>query len=357
MAHITKVPLLRHLRSEPSRHVLHFRRGRLVRSGRGVAYWFRPLSASIAEVPCDDRDLAFLFHGRTSDFQDVTVQGVITWRVKDPEVIARRVDFSIDPLRGAFLGTPLEQIAQLMSQLAQQFAWDYLIRTPLRAVLAEGLVQICERIREGLSNHAPLAAMGLEVASVRVSGVAPTPDLEKALQTPTREAIQEEADQAVFKRRALAVEKERAIQENELQNRIEIARREEGLIAQEGQNARRKATEAADAGRIEAEAAGARRRIEAAAQAESLALVEQSRNVAERARIDIFRDLPSAVLLGLAAREMAGKLQSIDHLNLTPDLLGPLLARLAEAGAERLEARPPAPPPPPPPRPERKPPK
>ena len=77
MAHITKVPLLRHLRSEPSRHILHFRRGRLVRSGRGVAYWFRPLSASIAEVPCDDRDLAFLFHGRTSDFQDVTVQGVI----------------------------------------------------------------------------------------------------------------------------------------------------------------------------------------------------------------------------------------------------------------------------------------
>ena len=34
------------------------------------------------------------------------------------------------------------------------------------------------------------------------------------------------ADEAIFQRRALAVEKERAIQENELQNRIELARRQ-----------------------------------------------------------------------------------------------------------------------------------
>jgi regulator of protease activity HflC (stomatin/prohibitin superfamily) len=337
MAHITKVPLLRHLRSEPSRHVLHFRRGRLVRSGRGVAYWFRPLSASIAEVPCDDRDLAFLFHGRTSDFQDVTVQGVITWRVKDPEVIARRVDFSIDPLRGVFLGTPLEQIAQLMSQLAQQFAWDYLIRTPLRAVLAEGLVQICERIREGLSNHAPLAAMGLEVASVRVSGVAPTPDLEKALQTPTREAIQEEADQAVFKRRALAVEKERAIQENELANRIELAKREEALIGQQGANRKREAREQAEAAAIEAESTAARGHLEAATKAEQIRMIEAARAEAERTRTEIYRDLPVPVVLGLAARRLAGKIERIEHLNVGPDLLGTTLLDLLDAGKARLD--------------------
>ena len=40
------------------------------------------------------------------------------------------------------------------------------------------------------------------------------------------------ADEAAFARRAMAVEKERAIQENELQNRIELAKKEEGLIEQ-----------------------------------------------------------------------------------------------------------------------------
>ena len=55
---------------------------------------------------------------------------------------------------------------------------------------------------------------------------------------PTREAIQQAADEATFQRRAQAVEKERAIQENELQNKIELARREEQLIAQKGQHLR-----------------------------------------------------------------------------------------------------------------------
>jgi len=40
--------------------------------------------------------------------------------------------------------------------------------------------------------------------------------------------------------------------------------------------------------------------------------------------------------MALAAREFAGKIETIEHLNLTPDLLGSLLANLAEAGTKRL---------------------
>ena len=72
MAEIKRFPFIRHLRSEPSRHVLHYRNGELVRKGRGLAFWFVPLTSSLAEIPCDDRELPFLFHGRSSDFQDVT---------------------------------------------------------------------------------------------------------------------------------------------------------------------------------------------------------------------------------------------------------------------------------------------
>ena len=44
-----------------------------------------------------------------------------------------------------------------------------------------------------------------------------------------------------------------------------------------------------------------------------------------------------SVTLGLAARELAGKLQKIEHLNLSPDLLGPSLLNLMNLGAKRLE--------------------
>ena len=74
MARIKKFPFLRHVRSESSQHVILYRRGRVKRSGRGLSFWFRPLSASVAEVPCDDREVQFLFHARSNDFQDVTTQ-------------------------------------------------------------------------------------------------------------------------------------------------------------------------------------------------------------------------------------------------------------------------------------------
>ena len=37
------------------------------------------------------------------------------------------------------------------------------------------------------------------------------------------------------------------------------------------------------------------------------------------------------------APELASKLEKIEHLNVTPDLLAPMMARLVEAGAARLE--------------------
>ncbi len=338
MAQITRFPFSRHVRSDPSHHVLHYRRGRLVRSGRGVAYWFMPLSASVAEVPCDDRDLAFLFHARTADFQDVTTQGVITYRVAEPERVAGRVDFSIDLARGVWKQTPLEQIGNLLSQLAQQFAWDFVAHTPVRAVLAEGMHHVSAKIRQGFVAHAPLAEMGLEIVAVRITGVAPTADLEKALQTPTREAIQQQADEATFQRRALAVEKERAIQENELQNKIELAKREELLIGQQGLNGKRLAVETAEAEAIAADAAAARQRVDGGAQADFIRIVQLAKVEAEKARIEIYRDLPAQVLMGLAARRFAGKLRRVDHLNLGSDALGGVLTDLVEAGTRRLAA-------------------
>jgi regulator of protease activity HflC (stomatin/prohibitin superfamily) len=337
MAEIRSYPFLRHLRAEPSFHVLRFRRGRLVGSGRGLAFWFRPLSTSAAEVPIDDRELPFLFRGRARDFQDVNVQGVITYRVVDPEKVAERVDFSIDLRTGLLREQPLEKLAGMLTELAQQFAFTWLTQTPLRRVLEEGVAEIRERIWHGLREEAELEAMGLEIASVRVGAVRPVADVEKALQVPVREAIQQEADEATFRRRAEAVEKERAIQENELQSQIELARREADLINQHGENEKKRAVDEAEAARIGAEAKAERTGIEARAEADSIQAVGEAKVRTEQERMAIYRDFPTERLLGLAAQRLAGKLQRIEHLNLTPDLLGGLLTNLVQAGTERLE--------------------
>jgi regulator of protease activity HflC (stomatin/prohibitin superfamily) len=332
MAAITSYPFLRHLRAEPTAYVLRYRRGRLVASGTGLAFWFRPLHAAVAELPVDDRELPFLFRVRSADFQDVTVQGAISFRVADPTRLAQRVDFTVDLESGRWQQAPLEQVAALLTQLAQQFVIDELARAGLRAILARGVAPLRERIAAGLAEEPALAELGLQVVAVRVAAVTPAADVEQALRQPTHEAIQQQADEATFARRALAVEKERAIAENELQNRIELARREEQLVARDGANQRRRAEEEAAALKIEAAANDERGRLAAHREADTIDLVEAAKLRAERERADIQGAMPPAVLLALALRQLAGELGKVEHLTITPDLVAPLIERLAVDG-------------------------
>ena len=328
MADITRFMLLRHVRANATAHIRHHRRGKLAHDGVALAFWFNPLSAALSEVPVDDREQPLLFHGRTLDFQDLAVQATVTYRIFDPAVAAARVDFAIDPDRGAWRAAPLEQLSSLLTELAQQHALDLLARMTLTEALADGMTAVRERIASGLAADPRLQETGVAVVDVRVVALRAEPDVERALQTPTREGVQQEADRATYERRALAVERERAIAENELQNQIELARREEQLEEQRGQNERRRTGEQAAAARIEAEAQAERQRLLADAQAQATRVVGAADADAEAARLAAYRDVDSVVIVALAVRELAANLPQIGTLTLTPDLLTPVLARL-----------------------------
>jgi regulator of protease activity HflC (stomatin/prohibitin superfamily) len=107
-------------------------------------------------------------------------------------------------------------------------------------------------------------------------------------------------------------------------------------MSQKGQNERKRTTEQAAAGRINAEAQAEAQRLLADAQADATRAVGTAEADAETARVAAYRDLEAATILGLAVKELAGNLPAIGTLNLTPDVLTPLLARLG--GAPRQDA-------------------
>lgn len=317
MATIRRFGVLSQLRSEASHYVIRYRNGRPRQSGRGLVFWFRPETASISELPMDDREMTLFVRGRSADFQAVAVQGSIGWHVADPERLAARVDFSLDLRTGRLQGEPVERIEARIAGLANQSVLQFLGTAPVRALLDAGPEALRGQVQATLANDPSLAEIGVAVVSVRLTNLAPSSELERALQTPTYEALQQKADEATFARRALAVEKERAIAENELATKTELARRESLLIAEEAQNARNRA-------QARAEAEG----IEAGAEAERIRVVEGARAEAERARVAIYRDVAPGTLLGLAAQALAGKLDTIEHVNVTPDLLATLLGEV-----------------------------
>ncbi|WP_137114061.1 SPFH domain-containing protein [Mesorhizobium sp. GR13] len=313
MAQIRNFGPVARLRSDASSHVIRYGNAGIRQSGRGLVFWFGPRTSSIAEVPMDDREATLFVKGRSQDFQAVTVQGMLTWRVADPELLASRVDFSIVMTNGQPRSEPIERIVTRLAGLVSQTTLEYLAGAPVRALLDAGIEPLRARVETALADAPSLAEIGIAVVAVRLASLAPSSELERALQTPTFEALQQKADEATFERRALAVDKERAIAENELANKVELARREKLLIAEEVENTRTRATGEAEA-----------MQVEAAAEAERIRTLETAKSEAELARMAIYRDLPPAVMIGLAARELATKLDRIDHVNVTPDLLASL---------------------------------
>ncbi|WP_344836144.1 SPFH domain-containing protein, partial [Actinocorallia longicatena] len=283
MADVQRRPLLRHLRSAPTTYVRHLNRGKVAHEGVGIAFWFRPLSAVISEVPVDDRELPMLFHGRSADFQDVSVQATVTYRIAEPAVAAQRIDFAVSPDNGQWRGTPLDQVAAMLTETAQQHALRVLAGLRVREAVVAGPDAVRAELVSHLAGDERLAATGIGVVDVRVVAVRPEAELERALQTPAREEVQQEADRATFERRALAVERERAIAENEMQSRIELAHREENLVAQRNQNARRTAEGAAEAALVEAGSRAERDRLAAELAAETTRVGAAA--AAERVRV------------------------------------------------------------------------
>jgi regulator of protease activity HflC (stomatin/prohibitin superfamily) len=334
MAEITRFPAIRHLRGTPTGWVQHLHRGKVAHAGTGLSFWFMPLSAVLSEVPVDDRPIPLVFHARTSDFQDVVAQASVTFRVHDPALATTRIDFSISSETGRWRSTPLEGLAGMLTEAAQEQALALLAGMTLTETLASGPAAVTDRLRSGLATDPRLTQTGISIVDVRVASVRPEPEVERALQTPTREQVQQEADKATFERRALAVERERAIGENELQTQIELARREEQLVAQRGANARRQAEEAAAAGRIQTAAEADREQRLAEARAQSIRVRGEAEGAAETARVGAYRGVSEGILLGLALRELASNLPRIGNLVLTPDLLTPVLARLGAGSSE-----------------------
>lgn len=339
MATIKRYPGARRFLGTPTDYVVHLRKGQVAHQGVGQAFWFRPATTVLSEVPATDQELPVLFHATTADHQDVTVQIAVTYRFADPVTVSQRLDFGVFPARagtdGSPAGTGRQQVTTIVGQLAQSRAVDHLATLTLTEALEVGVGQVRALLADALAADDRLRSTGIAVLGVHVLAVRPESDVEKALQTPVRERVQAEADRATYERRALAVERERAISENELASRIELATRREQLVAQEGVNARREAEEAAAAALVEARAAAERRDIAAASKAQEVRVVGEAEAAKDAAAMAVYAGMDRGTLLALALRDAAGSLPNVDSLTITPDLLTGALAAFTQAAGTR----------------------
>lgn len=206
---------IRFAKMDPTVYVLHYRHGALVREGAGLSLlYFAPISTLVA-VPMSTSDLPFAFQEVTSDFQTVTLQGQLSYRVVDPKRLAALLNYSVDAA-GQYLSDDPDKLGERLLMTAQAELRGLVQAMALRQALVSA-ESLAERGLERLKESELVEAHGLELLGLSLASLKPTPETSKALEAEAREALLKDADRAIYARRNAAIEEERTVKETELE--------------------------------------------------------------------------------------------------------------------------------------------
>jgi len=312
---------IRYLKTAPTTYVLHYSGGRLEKEGPGLSFWYYAPTSVIAAVPLGSVDVPFAFSEVAADFQAVTIQGQMTYRVADPRRLAGLLDFTVAP-NGAYLSDDPLGLSERLIPVAQVLARAVTQRFALREILTRSET-IVNEVLPALRKDPAIVLLGIEVLGFSVLSLKPTPEMAKALEAEAREALQRRSDDAIYLRRNNAVEQERTIKENELAT--EIAVEEKKRQVRETQMAAEIAIEERRKTLIETRVENERKDAD-------------SRAYALEATLKPIRTMDWKTLMAVAAgggdprtmiavafRELAENAQKIGELNVSPDLLHALM--------------------------------
>lgn len=336
---------IKFIKVQPTDYVLQYRKGKPVREGVGLAFFYFGPTTSLVRIPVASVDVPFIFREVTSDFQEITVQGQLTYRIAEPERLSQLMNFTLAPDGKDHASDDPQKLPQRLINLVQVLTRSSLQTMPLRMALASS-DDLVKTIREGLQESEGIASLGIEVLGLSILAIKPTPETSRALEAEAREQILREADEAVYARRNAAVEQERAIKENELNTEIAVENKkrqikEAQMEAEKSvQQKKRELREAEMATKITLEEknkelvalAGENAREEADAKAYGIAAVMKALAATDPKVLQALTNvgMEPGQLVALAFKELAESAEKIGQLNISPDLLRELLANGVE---------------------------
>lgn len=220
---------LEYKKAPPTVYVILHQDGQIRKQGLGLNFWYFSPVSTVVDVPLTSQDIPFIFSEVTADFQELSLQGQLTYKITEPVLASSMLNFTVDR-KGNYLeeqDTPMELLGARLVNATQVIAQAVIRPLSLRTVL-QNPQAIVHGILEGLRNSEAVKNLGTQILDLSIIAIRPTPETARALESETREKIQQQADQAIYTRRNAAVEEERRIKESELntEKAVEQKRRE-----------------------------------------------------------------------------------------------------------------------------------
>ncbi|MGM0563190.1 MAG: SPFH domain-containing protein [Pseudomonadota bacterium] len=215
---------IRYFKADPTTYVIQYRKGKIKRQGAGLSFFYFAPSTALVAVPVASQEAPFMLKEATVDFQEVTVQGQLVFRINAPERLAEMMNYTLSVDGKGYLSKDPEKLADRILSLLQVMVRSEIQLLTLRDALAASR-SLVQTVREQLRESDVLSNLGVEVVDFSIQAIRPSPETARALEASAREALLQEADEAVYSRRNAAIEQERSIKESELKTELAVEAR------------------------------------------------------------------------------------------------------------------------------------
>jgi hypothetical protein len=333
---------IKFIKVQPTTYLLQFRGGKVVREGLGFSFFYYAPTTSLVAVPVASTDAPFIFQETTADFQAVTIQGQVTYRVGEPRRLAALLNYTLAPDGQTYVSEDPEKLPERVIHVINVLARAELQKLPLREAIRAS-DELVKAVKAGLVGSEEITSLGLEVLGLSILAIKPTPETARALEAETRENLFREADQAIYARRNSAVEQERAIKENELNTEIAVENKKrqiretqmeaERAVQEKKHIQQKEALEAnislEDRRKNLVTLAGENARAEADARAYGVSTTMKALGSADTKILQALATtgMKPEQLIAFAFQELAGNADKIGQLNISPDLLRELMGK------------------------------
>src|SRR5262245_14506334 len=162
---------LRFIKAQPTEYVIQFRNGKPRREGAGLSLLYFSPTTSLVMVPTASVHEPFIFEETTADYQDVTIQGQVTYRVADPRRTAALLNFTLNA-RGHYASEDPQKLSQRLIEQVRVVMRAELQSMSLKDALSAG-ERIVARVGERLREVPTVAALGLEILGLSVLAIKP----------------------------------------------------------------------------------------------------------------------------------------------------------------------------------------
>lgn len=328
----------KHIKFDAMTYVLHFKNGNVSKEGRGLSFFYFSPNSSIVAIPMGSNDLPFIFSESTNDYQTVTIQGQISYKITNPKTLSDVLDFTVQD-NGQYKKNDIEKLNQRLINEAQTATSSYIHGIKLKDAIRSAKT-IEESIIEGLKNSTAINMLGIEILGANILAISATPEMSRALETETREKLQQEADQAIYERRNFAVEQERKIKETELNTEIAIEEKQKQITEKKMESEVIKAENDRKLREMKLEAdisVENQRKLLIEEKTENDKIEAETQGYVIEATLKPYKDIDWKILtalnnnpdpkfnISLAFRQLAENADKIGTLNISPDLLDSLL--------------------------------